>query len=73
MSRVRAHLIDAQHPEAVSLFRAARRVWPDDAFGSDEMSLGEELEAVKAILFNPAASNATHTCVYTLYGIISKE
>ena len=33
----------------------ARTVWPDDVFGRGGMSVEEEMEAIKNILFNPAA------------------
>ena len=32
-----------------------REVWPDEGFGREGMSVGEELETLKAILFDPAA------------------
>ena len=33
----------------------ARAIWADDVFGRDGMSVEEEMEAIKNILFNPAA------------------
>ena len=55
MGRIRLFLIDAEHPEAVSLLRAAREVWPGAEFGSHGISVDDEMEVVKEILFNPAA------------------
>ena len=30
-------------------------IWPDDVFGTTGMSVSDEVEAMKGILFNPAA------------------
>lgn len=42
-------------PSFPSSLPASREVWPDDAFGGSGMSVEEELDTIKAILFNPAA------------------
>ena len=55
MGRIRMFLIDAEHPEAVSLLRAAREVWQGEEFGHHGISVDDEMEIMRNILFNPAA------------------
>ncbi len=55
MGRIKMFLIDAEHPEAVSLLRAAREVWPGEEFGSHGIALDDEMEIMRGILFNPVA------------------
>lgn len=50
--RIQDCLISRAGPEALSLLRAARAVWPEgDTFGSVEVEPEEELELLKQILF----------------------
>ena len=55
MGRIRMFLIEAEHPEAVALLRASREVWPGEEFGSPGVSVDDEMEIMREILFNPAA------------------
>ncbi|KAL1265399.1 hypothetical protein QQF64_003426, partial [Cirrhinus molitorella] len=50
--RIQDCIMSRAGPEALSLLRAARAVWPDgDTFGSIEVEPEEELELLKQILF----------------------
>ncbi|XP_072522600.1 protein timeless homolog isoform X2 [Salminus brasiliensis] len=52
MIRIQDAVLARTGPEALSLLRAAREVWPEgDVFGSAEVSPEEELELLKQILF----------------------
>ncbi|CAG0888758.1 unnamed protein product, partial [Cyprideis torosa] len=50
LRRIRASLQDKMTSEAAILFRKSRRLFPDDAFGSENVPVEEELEALKDIL-----------------------
>lgn len=52
MIRIQDTLIGRQGPEALSLLRAARDVWPEgDVFGAADVEPEEELDLLKQILF----------------------
>ncbi|KAL2091358.1 hypothetical protein ACEWY4_013621 [Coilia grayii] len=52
MVRIQDALIGRQGPEALSLLRAARDVWPEgDVFGAADVEPDEELDLLKQILF----------------------
>ncbi|XP_012696574.1 protein timeless homolog [Clupea harengus] len=52
MVRIQDALIGRQGPEALSLLRAAREVWPEgDVFGATDVEPDEELDLLKQILF----------------------
>lgn len=52
MIRIQDAVLARTGPEALSLLRAAREVWPEgDVFGSAEVQSEEELELLKQILF----------------------
>ncbi|XP_044535909.1 protein timeless homolog [Gracilinanus agilis] len=50
MARIQDRLLAGQAPEALTLLRAAREVWPEgDAFGSPELSAEDEVELLQHI------------------------
>ncbi|XP_026573204.1 protein timeless homolog [Pseudonaja textilis] len=52
MTRIQDSLLIGQAPEALSLLRSAREVWPEgDVFGSSTVDPVEEMELLKQILF----------------------
>ncbi|XP_070596659.1 protein timeless homolog [Erythrolamprus reginae] len=52
MTRIQDSLLTGQAPEALSLLRSAREVWPEgDVFGSSTVDPVEEMELLKQILF----------------------
>ncbi|XP_053153417.1 protein timeless homolog [Hemicordylus capensis] len=52
MVRIQDSLLAGQAPEALSLLRSAREVWPEgDIFGSSTSEPDEEIELLKQILF----------------------
>ncbi|XP_032068262.1 protein timeless homolog [Thamnophis elegans] len=62
MTRIQDSLLTGQAPEALSLLRSAREVWPEgDVFGSSTVDPIEEMELLKQIFFanlpRPAATD----------------
>ncbi|XP_043822864.1 protein timeless homolog [Dromiciops gliroides] len=54
MVRIQDSLLAGQAPEALTLLRSAREVWPEgDIFGSPEFSLEEEIELLRQIFSAP--------------------
>ncbi|XP_070790971.1 protein timeless homolog [Pituophis catenifer annectens] len=52
MTRIQVSLLTGQAPEALSLLRSAREVWPEgDVFGSSTVDPVEEMELLRQILF----------------------
>ncbi|XP_020845704.1 protein timeless homolog isoform X2 [Phascolarctos cinereus] len=54
MVRIQDSLLAGQAPEALTLLRSAREVWPEgDIFGSPDFSLEEEIELLRQIFSAP--------------------
>ncbi|XP_057557109.1 protein timeless homolog [Hippopotamus amphibius kiboko] len=54
MVRLQDCLLAGQAPQALTLLRSAREVWPEgDVFGSQDISLEEEIQLLKQILWAP--------------------
>ncbi|XP_040839530.1 protein timeless homolog [Ochotona curzoniae] len=54
MVRVQDCLLAGQAPQALTLLRSAREVWPEgDVFGSPDISPEEEIQLLKEILYAP--------------------
>ncbi|XP_036615919.1 protein timeless homolog [Trichosurus vulpecula] len=54
MVRIQDSLLAGQAPEALTLLRSAREVWPEgDIFGSPDFSLEEEIELLRQIFCAP--------------------
>uniref|UniRef100_A0A8C3VYZ2 Timeless circadian regulator n=1 Tax=Catagonus wagneri TaxID=51154 RepID=A0A8C3VYZ2_9CETA len=54
MVRIQDCLLAGQAPQALTLLRSAREVWPEgDVFGSQDISPEEEIELLKQILWAP--------------------
>ncbi|XP_068935540.1 protein timeless homolog isoform X2 [Petaurus breviceps papuanus] len=54
MVRIQDSLLAGQAPEALTLLRSAREVWPEgDIFGSPDFSLDEEIELLRQIFSAP--------------------
>uniref|UniRef100_A0A671N5S9 Timeless circadian clock n=1 Tax=Sinocyclocheilus anshuiensis TaxID=1608454 RepID=A0A671N5S9_9TELE len=66
--RIQDSIMSRTGPEALSLLRAARAVWPEgDTFGSVEVEPEEELELLKQILFTKLPSKLTlHILLYLI-------
>uniref|UniRef100_A0A673K173 Timeless circadian clock n=1 Tax=Sinocyclocheilus rhinocerous TaxID=307959 RepID=A0A673K173_9TELE len=66
--RIQDCIMSRTGPEALSLLRAARAVWPEgDTFGSVEVEPEEELELLKQILFTKLPSKLTlHILLYLI-------
>uniref|UniRef100_A0A9J7Z155 Timeless circadian clock n=1 Tax=Cyprinus carpio carpio TaxID=630221 RepID=A0A9J7Z155_CYPCA len=68
LGRIQDCIMSCAGPEALSLLRAARAVWPEgDTFGSVEVEPEEELELLKQILFTKLPSKLTvHILLYLI-------
>lgn len=55
MAKTRELLRDEKYSECIALVRAAREVWPDDVFGTDDMDVVEQRDVLKKIFLDPVS------------------
>ncbi|XP_013916169.1 PREDICTED: protein timeless homolog [Thamnophis sirtalis] len=78
MTRIQDSLLTGQAPEALSLLRSAREVWPEgDVFGSSTVDPIEETELLKQIFFanlpRPAATDPDESEEAAEYEEVAEE